>query len=79
MYKGITRYVREKGFCKTSFQAGRNLKKGQKQGRLEWKQAEDYPATEPWKKRKTRTLPYICKKYTAHVVVFFPVFSGIIL
>ena len=43
-----------------------DLKKVWKQGRDENTQG-DYPTSEQWRKRKTRRLPYICKKYTADV------------
>ena len=40
--------LREKSFCKISFQVGMDLSKGQKQGKDE-KIQEHYPTTERWR------------------------------
>ena len=60
------RNTRGKSFCKTRFEVGMDLQKVQKQGR-DGKMQEDYPTSEQWQKRKTRTLPYICCYHTADV------------
>ena len=41
--RGFLLYTRGKSYCKTTFQSGMNLRKGQKQGRDEKTQEEDYP------------------------------------
>ena len=71
--------TRWKSLSRTSFQVGMTCKSTEtKQG---CKYVRSYSTTEQGQERKTRRLPYICKKYTADVMygTLLVFFSAIVL